>query len=262
MVITGAKTMLFFEANYHMAIPPPTLAQLRNEGITMINDLGEFDKDKLQQITNNLRGPGGRVPEPNYVPPNPMPVLSPVVLTVPTPPFIFGAKIQKRLQVACEIVRFFDTIGQPLMLTNVEWNTQMKKFGEQWKALKTRKEDDKAETPNISKDLLTIKWVATFRDHLCRCIGVRNIPLTYVVRPDVVVAALVPPLQPRQPFSELNGSIEEDLISRASHTHVLYHDENATVYYNMDEATRGTPFADSIKPFQRRKDGRIALEAM
>ena len=29
----------------------------------------------------------------------------------------------------------------------------------------------------------------------------------------------------------------------------------------MEEATRGTPFADSVKPFQRRKDGRSALEA-
>ena len=191
-----------------------------------------------------------------------MPVPAPVVPTVPTPPFIFGVKSQKRLQVVCELVRFYDTIRRLLTAANVQWNMQMKNFGEQWKALKTRKEDDKAETPKISMDLPTIKWVETFRDHLYRCIGVRNIPLTYVVRPYVVVAAVVPPLEPGQPFLVINGSIEGDLISRASHTHGLYHDDNATVYYKMEEATRGTPFADSIKPFQRRKDGRSALEAM
>ena len=200
-----------------MVILQPTLAQLRNEGITMIDNLGEFDKDTLQQIADNLRRPGGRVPDPNYVPPDPMPVLSPVVPMVLTPPFIFGEKSQKHLQVACELVRFYDTIGRLLTAENVKWNTQMKNFEEQWKALKSRKEDDKAETLKISKDLPTIKWVETFNDHLCRCIGVSNILLAYVVLPDVVVAAVVPPLEPGQPFLVLNGSIEGDLISRASH---------------------------------------------
>ena len=77
-----------------------------------------------------------------------------------------------------------------------------------------------------------------------------------------MVAAVVPPLEPGQPFLVLNGSIEGDMIYQASHTHGLYRDDNATVYYNMEEATRGTHFADSIKPFQSRKYGRIALEAM
>ena len=92
MSITGAQRKIFFKANYQMAIPRPTLVQLRNEGITMIDDLGEFDKDTLQQIADNLQRPGGRVPDPNYVPTNLMPVPFPVVPTVPTPLFIFGAK--------------------------------------------------------------------------------------------------------------------------------------------------------------------------
>ena len=108
MAITGAHTKLFYEANDQMAIPRPTLAQLRNEGIKTINDLGEFDKDTLQQIADNTRRPGGRVPDPNYVPPYPMPVPAPVVPTVPTPPFIFCAKSQKFLQVACGLVRFYE----------------------------------------------------------------------------------------------------------------------------------------------------------
>ena len=72
----------------------------------MIDNLGEIDKDTLQHIDNNLGRPGGRVTDPNYVPPNHMPFPAPVVPTVPTPLFIFGAKSQKCLQVACELVRF------------------------------------------------------------------------------------------------------------------------------------------------------------
>ena len=144
MAITGAQTTLFFEANDQMAIPQPTLAQLQNEGIMIINDFREFDKDTLQQIDDNLRRPEGRVPYPTYVPPNTMLVPAPVVLMVPTPPFIFGAKSQKRLQVACELVFFYDRIGQRLTAANVQWNTQKKKFGDKCKALKTCKKDDKA----------------------------------------------------------------------------------------------------------------------
>ena len=129
MAITGAQPTLFFEANYQMAIPRPTLAQLQNEGIMVINDFGEFDKDTLQQIDDNLRRPGCRFPYPNYMPPNHMPVPAPVVPTVPTLSFIFSAKRQKSLQVACEIVRFYDMIGRRLTTANVQWNMQMKNFG-------------------------------------------------------------------------------------------------------------------------------------
>ena len=45
MAITGAQTTLLYEANDQMAIPRPTLAQLWNEGITTIDDFGEFNKD-------------------------------------------------------------------------------------------------------------------------------------------------------------------------------------------------------------------------
>ena len=38
----------------------------------------------------------------------------------------------------------------------------------------------------------------------------------------------------------------------------LFPDESALVYYKLEEATRGTSYADSIKPFQRKKDGRGA----
>ena len=61
-----------------------------------------------------------------------------------------------------------------------------------------------------------------------------------------------------QPYSEEHGSVEEELIARADHTHALFCNDSASVYYFLEEGTRGTHFAASIKPFQRRKDGRGA----
>jgi len=52
------------------------------------------------------------------------------------------------------------------------------------------------------------------------------------------------------------------LIDRASHDHALFRDDNAQVYYFPEEAMRGTTFAASIKPCQRRKDGRGSWQAI
>ena len=46
------------------------------------------------------------------------------------------------------------------------------------------------------------------------------------------------------------------VVPRAAHTHALFRDDNSGVYYHLEEATRGTSYAASIKPFQRGKDGR------
>ena len=41
-----------------------------------------------------------------------------------------------------------------------------------------------------------------------------------------------------------------------------FRDDNSVVYYHLEEATRGTSYAASIKPFQRGKDGRGAWKAL
>ena len=114
MTITAAHKKAFFENNDQMAIPRPKLLQLQNEGITRVDNLAEFDKKMLHQIAENLRRPGDIIQDPNYVPPSPMPVPAPIVPTVPTPPLIFGAKSQKRLQVAYDLICFYKMVGKPL----------------------------------------------------------------------------------------------------------------------------------------------------
>jgi hypothetical protein len=138
----------------------------------------------------------------------------------------------------------------------------IKNFIEQWKALKDRKTGDIPDVPKITKALPIIKWTQAFADFLHRVIGVRMIPLAYVIRDDVTVPAAAPPLLAGQPHSMEHGSVEAELVARAKHNHALYRDDNANVYYKLEEATRTTPYAASIKPFQRTKDGRGAFQAL
>jgi hypothetical protein len=82
MVLTAAQTTAFFENAQHMAIPNATVVQLVAYGINTVDALAEFDKDTINQIASNLcRPPAGQH-------------------------YVFGAKSQKRLTAAAEIVRY------------------------------------------------------------------------------------------------------------------------------------------------------------
>ena len=97
------------------------------------------------------------------------------------------------------------------------------------------------------------------RDHLQRCISVRYAPLSYVFHEDDAVPATVPALALNQPYLTEHGSIEDELVARADHNDGLFRDDNATVYFKLEEALRGSQYAPSIKPFQKRRDGRNAF---
>ena len=97
-----------------MAIPHATVIQLQNEGIDTIEDLADFDKDTLTQVADNLQKPGGRIPNPD---PGAL-----VGATIPTPPFVFGAKSQQRMLVASGMMRFYHTVGRKRTAANIEWN--------------------------------------------------------------------------------------------------------------------------------------------
>ena len=65
MVLTVAQMTTFFEHANQMGIPHTTVLQLQSEGITLVSDLVDFNKDSLQQLVDNLRCPGGHVLDPN-----------------------------------------------------------------------------------------------------------------------------------------------------------------------------------------------------
>ena len=112
MVLTAAQTPAFFENPDQMGIPHKTMVQMQQEGIHVVADLADFEKQSLQQLADNLRKPAGRIPDPN---PNTAPGA-----TIPMPAFTCGAKSQKRLTVACDLVRFYQTVGRDLTAANIQ----------------------------------------------------------------------------------------------------------------------------------------------
>jgi hypothetical protein len=102
----------------------------------------------------------------------------------------------------------------------MRWDHIIKLFNKHWKSLKERKKDDKPETPKITHGLPVVKWTETFRYFLHHVIGSRFIPLAYVIREDAVVLACLAN-GPDLPYAPEFGSVEAELIARASQTHPL-----------------------------------------
>ena len=117
MVLTGAQITAFFENNDQMEIPHETIVQMQHEGLHSVTDHVDFDKDSLQQLADNLRKPGSRIPDcdPNAA----------EGATIPTPTFTYGAKSQKRLAVACDLIRYYQIVGRDLRAANIQWNQVM-----------------------------------------------------------------------------------------------------------------------------------------
>ena len=59
MVLTAAQTTAFFENNDQMGITHNTFVQFQQEEIRTVNDLADFNKDSLHQLTENQCKPGG-----------------------------------------------------------------------------------------------------------------------------------------------------------------------------------------------------------
>ena len=253
MPLTAAQRTLFFEDDAQMGITNRTVIQLQTEGLTAVEDLAEFDKETIEGMASNLRRPAGRIADPNPG--------AAAGATIPTPPFAFGAKSQQRLIQATNLLRFYDTVGRAVTAANLQWTPVMKNFSAQWKALEDKKGGDEPDVPMISKALPIIKWTEAFRDYLHRVIGVRTIPLAYVIRPEATVPAIGAQAA-GTPHSVQHEAIDAELIARASHGHPLFREDNSSVYYKLEEATRATSYAASIKPYQRTKNGRDAWLAL
>eukprot|EP00957_Ditylum_brightwellii_P133022 10142913-Ditylum_brightwellii.AAC.2 len=104
--------------------------------------------------------------------------------------------------------------------------------------------------PKITWELPVMQLMDVFDDLLHRKIGVRTIPLSYVTRATALVSRQASDHKDDLPYGEEFDSIKEDLVAQASHTHPLYHEDNATVYYCLEEAVWGTQYALSLKPYQ------------
>ena len=260
MVFTNSHIIAFYEDNDQMSLTRMMRIQLQAEGLENVLYLSEFDEAAIKGITENLRRPWGRTPDPDPI--------TAEGATIRQLPFQFGANSMMRLVGASNIVHYYEAVGREITPSNMKWTTTIKSFVQHWKVLEERKkENDNPEDPKITKNLAVTKWSDEFQDFLARVIGGRKIPLSYVIRELGEVPDVAPSLAPYPgggvySYSTEHGSVEDELIARGSHAHPLFCNDNAEVYHYLEEEIRGTSYYASIKPSQRKKDGQKVWTAM
>ena len=242
MVFTAAQTTAFFENATQMHLPHAHRVRLAGEGLTSVDDFADFQADELKIAVKNLRN---AIPGPPAV-----------------PPCLISAKCCLRLKVASHAYHYYQDIGREHTPANMNYRSVLKGFNIEREAIEKLIEEAKPEVPVLSRNVPPLKWLESFRDCLLHTFGVRGCPLSYIVRevvdrPDEADD----PLVAGKAYGS-SGSILEEMIARFSHDHPLYRSDNQSVYSMLETATRGTPYASTVKAFSRTKDGRRAWESM
>ena len=75
-----------------------------------------------------------------------------------------------------------------------------------------------------------------------------------MIRENDIATVAAPVLLNQRSSSAEHASVEGKLIARASHAHEKYKDDNARLYGYIEEATRATQYAASIRTLSRTKN--------
>ena len=245
MVFTNAQTDEFF-LNV-MLLSARTRQGLVEEGIIDVEDLKEFKDKDWTTVASNLKKP----PQ----------ILDAAGNLVNQPAFQLSARSFKRLKIASNAMRYFANVGRNLTIAMVRWPV-LEDFEVQWDSLITSRDStSKPEIFKMTKGLTFQKWAESFGLWLGTRFGEKDIPLPYVIRPVAAVPALVD-LAANKPHAAEYGSIEAEMIARASHDDSMYKKDNAVVYDRIEEALRGTGYVTSLAPYRKSKDGRGAWMAL
>ena len=246
----AADITTFMEALTHLGLKNRTVQQLREEGITSPNDLLDFDDDSIDVLVTNLRKPAKKT----------VGVGAAATLTE-VEPFTISAKSVHRLKVAVKVAKYYVDTGRPMDVDNMAW-IRMRSFEIQFKALEERKKADKSEPPKLTKGLSIPKWLEAFHLYCRAVLGVRGVPLAYLLREAAAVSVQPPALMVAEPHSEEHGSIEGEMIARASHIHPLVRMDLGLVYDALETSLRHTSLMPTLSPHRRTRNGRAAYLAI
>jgi hypothetical protein len=260
---TAANNNNFFTNGPQMSLSATVRARLASEGLETVADFDDFKEAQLTQAYKNMRTSIPGVPGIAAVTDANGNITIPAVAPIPAiPPVLVSAKCALRLKVASHAFHYFIDIGREPTPANMNYSQVLKSFHVEYEAILKLAEESKPDVPTLQKNQVPIKWIESFKDCLFRTFGIRGCPLLYVIRENQEVPdEATDPLLPSKTFGS-SGSVIDELINRLTHDDPLYKSDNATLYSMLEEATRGSIYASTVKPHSRKKDGRAAWMAM
>ena len=261
MVFTEANNKNFFTNGPQMGLTVEQRRRLASEGLGSVDDFVDFKEDQIEQAIKNLKTAIPAVATiPQLLDSNNNVIVAAVQGIPGIPPCLIPAKSILRLKFAAIAYHYYVDTGRTPTPANMNYTQVLRAFYDEYEAIVKMSKSESPSVPHVSKNNTVIRWVESFKDHLSRVFGVRNCPLTYLIRPEVDVEdESLAPLLTGHAYSEKHGSILEELVSRLSHNDSLYKIDNAMLFTKLDEATRSTTYTPVIKPYAKSKDGKKAF---
>ena len=227
--------------------PAARRVAIQGEGLQDLTDLLEFDDGSIKSLCSSVRKPGGQIDDPNNV-----------GQRISNPGFNIPAICEKRLQLACYAAKSYALIGRQISQDALS-RDRLKMFEQHKKLISEHKDPEKM--PSVDKSFGIIRAMDLLPSHLRDRLGVRKIPLSYVIWSDEA-PAVIGNLAPNKATSDDYDSIAEELIQCVPLAGDQYNEDNAKVYQIIQDMVNGTSFESSIKAHQRRRNGRAAYLAL
>ena len=236
-----------------IGIPDPRERReaVQGEGLGVLADFLEFDKDAIEIVCSSIRKPGGTIANPNAN-------VQGAPAYVPNPGFSIPAICEKRLIAAAYTAKIYDMIGRDITPETMS-RSRIKKFDAHRTIMEDHEDPEKLQV--VSKTFGIVKAMDLVPSHLRDRLGVRKVPLSYVIR-ETADTGNAPLPAANEPVSPGFTSITEELIHYTPHTGDEYAEDNAKVFQILQDMVSGTSFESSVKTFQRRRDGRAAYLAL
>ena len=212
--------------------PGPGAANLRrvavqNEGLETIEDFLEFDEECIKVLCNSVRKPGGLMED-----------VANAGNMMNNPGFSISAISERRMKQASYIARIFNMINRVIDYDSMS-RVRLRLFDKYKRLIDSHEDPEKLSA--ISRTFGIVKAMDIIPCHLRERLGIRKVPLSYVIRENAT-AANVEPLAPGQATAAIYSSIADELIACTPHTGDGYDEDNAKVYQILQDLVTGTSF--------------------
>ena len=187
----------------------------------LLEEMGDIDPSDISVMFQAAQNSGVTINNPNVaVGTVHMPQITNPRVNVPV-------MLQLKLNLSVYAAQYYNAISRPLDSQIINC-TRIKTLCDLNQAILNW--EDPSDLPEIGQNMSIVKLLEHVREHLRGKLGIRNIPLSYVVRDNATVPPIVDdPIVPSTTYSTLHGGFHSELIERAYHGHPNYVEDNDSV---------------------------------
>ena len=173
-----------------------------------------------------------------------------------TAPMTIGPIVEKRLKQAACLSKHYQWFNRTLTATNLS-KTRLHSHGQFMELIDKINDKETPALEKVGQKYAISKLMEDFPLYLKTQIGVRGVPLSYVIR-DTDAPVPLEGLAANQPYSTVNGSFHNELIAHMPHDGIGWDEDNAEVFSLLLSVLQTSSYLTSLKGYQKTGNGREA----